>query len=287
MENFEVYLSMVLAFAGIIVSAVFGTYALIQNKKQREFSKEQRRFLEDIKSSISTKFIGKFPDNINGINELLSRAEDSVYIVSDLAAYGMYSNPNNSLKYRSLLGELSNKKNFGVSIKLITYSIATYKNRFEEQFHITDLKSGADKMKVIKKKAEQFSEFNSFYMRQNLLKDEIKTYDDLFNFLINQNFKMINKLLSTHQFKYYEVDWEKGKPKLPLSMWIIDKKYAVFSFLDYFGEISGEVSFETGDKNVIELLLNNFNRFIERASHTEQENFLEKYRLSNMIEDAT
>lgn len=234
---------------------------------------KQGRMLYSIRNSISTRHIGKFPENMEGINKLIKKTESSLTIVTDVPAYGLFSNPVKFWEYKNLLGSIVHKNEASIQVRIITYSLGTYKDRLEEQFHVDNKASDDQILAAFKRDKGKWQNFISFYKAKKWLKnnEDFESYDNLFTFLKGQNRKLLTGLNAEHNFSYYEVPWEKERVKLPLSIWISDNRRAIFSFLDYFGEISGEVSFETQDSNVITLLQENSETFIKRARLVELE----------------
>ena len=83
-----------------IVSLLLASYQLWQVEKTNHN-------LLDISQSMSTKFVGRFPNHISDIRRLLESAENSVSIVCDLLGYGYYSSPEQYQEYRAAVLRLS------------------------------------------------------------------------------------------------------------------------------------------------------------------------------------
>ena len=92
-----------------LVAIVFGVLGIIYAKRQDREAHEQRAKIENIVLSISTRYVGTFPDNLPHIRDLISRADkgDHVLIMMDFVGYGHYSSPK---IYREYLREIKNAK---------------------------------------------------------------------------------------------------------------------------------------------------------------------------------
>lgn len=284
--------STTISLLSFLLTLGFGVYAIKRARESikrgtelKELGEEFRSGLNDIASSISTKYIGKFPSNMLQINELIKKANESISIITDVAAYGVFSNPKYFQEYRNLLTNHSAQKNDeNVTIEMITYSLDSYQLRFEEQFNLQMYQNDLDKFSDIKNSdLNRFQQFCNFISNKKTSK-EILSYPDLLNYLQQENYKIIYGLLLNSNFNYYEIDFKISRTNLPMSIWIIDNKAAIYSFLDNFATTSGEVSFYTEDKNVIDMLNNNLNELVngteqskKKSKKIEQDEFVKKY----------
>src|ERR1700710_1792791 len=83
--------------------------------------KKVLRTAHDITSSLSTRYVGYFPDNMEEVIKLISGTKRQLIIICDVPAYGHFSNPYGFAEYdhaiRKLLIPSSRPK-----ITLITYN---------------------------------------------------------------------------------------------------------------------------------------------------------------------
>lgn len=94
------------AFA-LLLSIIFFTYEMIENMNE---SKEITDNLIKIQNSLSTKYLGVFPNYLPTINELFAEASksavDSVIIFEDVLYYGIKSKPEDFKQFNKHLLEL-------------------------------------------------------------------------------------------------------------------------------------------------------------------------------------
>lgn len=98
---------------GIICTTLALGLALVQLWQARTHGSE----LKEIRNSISTKYIGQFPEYLKHITKLIESAEKSLNIVCDKPAFGHFSAMEESAKYiDSIEGKLLDKK---VKVQLV------------------------------------------------------------------------------------------------------------------------------------------------------------------------
>ncbi len=115
-----------LSLASIIVAAGFSLYQTFQLKNQTDQLKNQTNHLQEITQSLPTRCLGKFPDFMNEINQLLEETikdnttnKDTIVIFQDVLTYGLYSNP---AEFERLISNILELRNKGYYIKIFIYN---------------------------------------------------------------------------------------------------------------------------------------------------------------------
>ncbi len=93
--------------------------------------------IKNILSSLSTKYVGDFSDNMDEINRKLKGAEDSILIISDITAYGCLTAHKKFLDYKQTL---INKADSGSIIKIYVYTDGLKKDELLTQLEAPSLK---------------------------------------------------------------------------------------------------------------------------------------------------
>lgn len=106
------------ATLALFLSVVFFSYEMINNMEE---SKDVTENLVKIQNSLTTKYLGIFPDYVPAINELFSNASpgDSIIIFEDVLYYGIKSRP---AEYRSFNEHLLELRNRGSNVIVAYYS---------------------------------------------------------------------------------------------------------------------------------------------------------------------
>jgi len=128
-KRFKTKLLEISPFLSVLVSVfiAFGI-AKFQLSYSEKSKNEQEKFLKEIHAGLNTTYIGEFPGYIEKIKLLLEEVQtaaiqgngnDSLYILSDFFAYGVYSCPIEFEEYFQLLTEILNKNK--IKIKITCY----------------------------------------------------------------------------------------------------------------------------------------------------------------------
>jgi len=212
----------------------------------------QSKKLIDIYSSMSTKFIGKFPHQFGEIIELIKTTKKELVIVTDFPAYGCISNPSKFAEYINTLSNLLTVKK--VKVTLICYNREKQLEYLKLQFNIKEPSKLID-MKDLKKAKLFAQEFNL---------PKLNTYNDLFEQLLNKNFEV---------FKLFE---QKGQDvyqtglHLPMFFWLIDESNQSIFSLYVHAKKSVEISFITEDIYVLKHLLDSAKAIKENNDKTKK-----------------
>ena len=102
----------------LFLSIIFFAYEMIENMQE---SKEMTDNLVQIQNSLTTKYLGIFPNYLPAINDLYANAKqgDSIIIFEDVLYYGIKSKPD---EFKSFNRHLLNLRNSGSNIIVAYYN---------------------------------------------------------------------------------------------------------------------------------------------------------------------
>jgi hypothetical protein len=219
--------------------------------KQSKSINTQYVMLDSISKSLSTQYVGNFPQNMTEIIKLINNTKNSLIVICDVPAYGHFSNPpgyaNYNIAFRNIMTQQYKPK--------VTYLTYDAKRRIQHSFDqfpksYNEIKNSSG----FKRYCDNFKTSSTFA----LPKDETK--EGLFRWLDATHVDFQN------QMKNLGVEVLEDSTDLRAFMWISDDKTAIFSFYNY-GSDSREVSFKTNDKALIDIL-----KDIAKASFKKNEN---------------
>lgn len=229
-------ISIILAISSVSIGLYSIKSALKLNgevKKQSNTLQEQSEKMKTITESLSTKFVDKFPNQMDTITDYINSTKNNLFMILDFPAYGSVSNPNGYAKFRNSLDKLMSLEN--IEVTLITYSADKQLEQLQLQF---DLENVEEQIRDNHKE-----KITSFTKKFNL--KEISNYRQLFDELLKRNTELFNTFKENNQ-KVYLTDLE-----LTMFLWLIDEdKKGLFSFYTR-GLNSNEVTFSTEDRNVL------------------------------------
>ena len=245
---------------GLTIAGIFQSNKLV---------KISREVLEQA----STRYIGRFPDNIDEITNLISRAEHDVLIMTDVAAYGHFSNHSHFQKYLRALD--AKAEDSEVIVRVAVYSEKMWKSNIPSFFAGRDLEEDLKNAPRIEPywKDLRYREGSGRY-----------TFDSITN-----HCHLMQRLWEDELF-YRKlvpgIDYQVPVP-IPLRAWVIDHKEAIFSLqavenivdekaaerfdptdpacadlvVDPVQRIAGEVSFLTRDGSLVAAVLDLINNY--------------------------
>ncbi|MEO1696331.1 MAG: hypothetical protein AAFU73_03480 [Planctomycetota bacterium] len=187
-----------------------------------------------IADSMSTKYVGVFPENMPSIVDAIGAATSSICIVADAASYGHFSDPREFQKYRSAINEAVAR---GVEVTVTSYKEEAFREANREQLaNITNT-------------FEDFARSASFENYRRWVPgraDEMcKGAEQFFEGLIQNEQRVIR------EFGESGVSTQQTERHMPLYAWIADDRLAVFAFVVHEGDAGLEYSFETRDGHLI------------------------------------
>lgn len=212
---------------GAVVSLLLALYQLGQVGKTD-------RSLREISESMSTKYVGEFPDHVPEITRLIGTANKKVTIVCDLLGYGYYSSPHQYQRYRAAILGL----NSGVEATIAIYGKERACQAAKEQL--------GDSFEDIVK-SDSYKNYVSYY---NIGKDEEPKDTHEFYEKWKSDYETQCADFNVRHVVIREVT-NKNKT-IPVYFWIIDDRSAIFSFPSLSID-PPEVAFKTSDRDLINI----------------------------------
>lgn len=188
--------------------------------------------MTSIAGSLSTRYVGLFPKNMDDMIEVITKAEQRLDIMLDIAAYGHYSNPEDYLKYFQTLESLSQTK--GVVIRLIAYDKVTARKGHRTQYN------GEKGFEDEKQQARFVHFFDRVHQKKLKKPENYQEFDDLM---------MSQEEMWEKRFQGFTELVLANEP-LRFFLWLADEKEAIFCFENY-GRDTREISFRTRDVSLI------------------------------------
>jgi hypothetical protein len=208
--------------------------ALVLSALQFAYAAWSTQQINRIADSISTQYVDVFPNNMPDIISLINRTQKNLTVITDVAAYGHFSSPDNSTEYIRALNDLNNSKK-GVQIQILYYEPTKGAHKLAEQFasEISDWKAFTDGSAYLN---------YSKYHQGNLPQDA----ESLYRQIIQAGEKLRTNLQGINS----RTKVTTTSDDLQIFMWIRDGEEAMFSLHNY-GPNTREDSFKTIDKRFI------------------------------------
>lgn len=226
--------------------------ALKAQKAGKELAEENRDQLnrlhtlsESLSSTVQTRAIGHFPENLRAIVELIGNTKKRLVIATDVASYGHLSNPDECARYHAALVACAARS---VSIELIAYSGA--RADAERRWQFTEyIKKGEDGFRdlVSEERWTRFAAKNGIV--------NVNNCDDVFKALAFADLKFRHGISQTATVKVF--DLPNPVDTLPVFFWLRDGEEAIFSLFTV-GENVREISFRTIDQSITDILSETF-----------------------------
>lgn len=198
-------------------------------------SRNQKRKMDEIAGSMSTRFVGVFPKNMTEIIDIVDRASGSLDIMIDICAYGHYSNPLLFLNYVQAIERAVQQRN--LTVRMIIYD--------ENQARSDQEASVFGSANFFEEERKSLRYTNFFKKRKNTISEP-------------QSVEEFKKMLASEQRSYTQrflhdgIEIRTVSEDLLMFMWLDDNQDAVFSFRGDRGE--RELSFRTRDGNLLTTL---------------------------------
>lgn len=189
-------------------------------------SRKLKRNVFEITSSLSTRFIGRFPVILADIESVVRNANEGVKILVDVAAYGHYSNP---IAFNRLEACLKEQVRRGRPVQMLVHDGEAYKHYRERVYPESDFKRERNR-----------NRFNDFFSAPPFPKPT--TWESFQARLADEQERHLQS------FHASGVQIRIMKRPSQILIWLADDKEAVFSFLR---STHHEVSFLTRDGKVI------------------------------------
>lgn len=235
---------------------------------------------DEVRGALTTHAVGRFPDNMDAIIELLeganlhaarsdvqveerSRWRDTIHVVCDMAAYGMYSFPEKYDRYRNLLINIaSSGRPHRVRIQVYDDSLRGW--QVDQQFG-----NCRDKMDSCRASAK-YKRFTEYWSKQDWFShiwDSLPaepTYDQFKEWVLK-----VNRLEIVH-FKQSRILVKEEQVRSNIFMWRRNKQEAIFSFYNNAVRYSpNEVSITTRDGKLIDGLIDQMPRLEESRQESQ------------------
>jgi len=211
-----------------IIGLAFGIIAW------RDAKRSDRRLLQ-IDDALSTRYLGEFPDFITSIVKLLEGAKREIIILCDVPAYGVFTDPNNWTKYKSVIEQ---KLDSGITVSFICVSHERLLGLHEKRLSVL-----APRWNVWRK--ENQSLLQAIYDRHILsVAPGNCTPTDLIDAIAKAHQKALDDVFSRGSVS--QID------SVPaLYFWVVDGIEAVFS-IPNVGQHPTEFGFTTHDPKLLE-----------------------------------
>lgn len=208
------------------------------------------RQISKIEEGLSTKYLDEFPKFIPEITRIISDAKEKVYILCDYPAYGCFTD---SKEWQAYDNKLLEKKINKVPISVITNTAKKRKEMIKQQFDPIEWKKWLeDEGNIIKMK--------NYFLTQG--KDpndvsKIQNFDEFLLTLDESDESVLRKTFTDNVVEKFLTD-----ELIPINLWIVDEKLAVFTLPSY--STSGkrtEFGFRTSDKKLLSSLTELFKTY--------------------------
>lgn len=225
--------------------------------------------IRDVASQMATRFAGFFPDNLQEINLVVSKAQNRLDVMSDIVGYGHYSAPHHFDAYFHKLLDLASRD---VEVRMLVYA-----RDMAEEMHETQFMSDSWKELPNWERLKQFCKRYKDNF-QSPLWEKIKACDQKMVAWTDEKILAKNanvpappeldselkalrpdfdQLMFDRQLTYMKALLERGieirktTEKLPFFLWCEDQTEAVFAFLHETSKAEREVSFSTRDSRFV------------------------------------
>jgi hypothetical protein len=191
--------------------------------------------LEEVRQSLSTRYLGHFPQYYPGIVELLKRAKREIIIFCDFPAYGSFTDQNSWIDYKQTLERKIHQEEVRVSLTCLDAERRTKSVR--EQFFATN--QDWNDWKIDTGNREQLKAF----LKTHCFKQDLEHLDkeEFFTMVEKDEIRALEETFAT-------ADVRKLDTYVPLFFWLIDGISAIFS-IPSTSEI--EYGFSTTDQKLI------------------------------------
>jgi hypothetical protein len=234
-----------------MVALALGIPAIILAWRHIRDLKHHGRQLLDITRSLSTRYLGPFPTFIPAITELLRSAPDgaSLLVACDLPNYGHISSRRAWARYRGALLEAAST----TTLKIVLLSESRRDRVLEEQFRISE--EDWVRWKNARARRATLDEF----VGNERAGDDVDTLSFArFKALLNRaDRRSLNELSPAEVLESDET--------LPIYLWIVDDRCAVFAIPSFADDATTEHGFTTSDARLVRALRDVHKRIADRA----------------------
>jgi len=235
-----------LALAAIIWAYIHARHL----KEHTGHLREQLDRLEEVRQSLPTQHLSKFPDYLDDIVRHIESARKEVIIFCDYPAYGVFSNAEAFLKYTHVLEDRASR-NVRITLACLDEPLRHVKT--EEEFSKSEewAKWLADPINV--------DRAHHLLLRYRSQTDPgAVTRDEIVDLLGREDKRVLADTFATAELSLLGT-------AVPLYFWLIDGSYAIFAIPSYH-ERALEHGFYTQEPRLIEGLLDIRDRYLATAT---------------------
>jgi hypothetical protein len=235
-----------LTFYLAIMGILYGFHTLWEAHRERAVRQtrweEHRAKMEEIARSMSTRYIGPFPDHLDDIVEVVQRADRDVVMMADCMDYGSFWRPETHTKLHDAVKNAVRKK---ISVRILV---------------------GGEPEAITRSSHLRTSDFDKIYATT-----EFAHYFDVYAGDPKPNtFEEFRRIMMTHQERFKQELLSVGVEirTLPqevacgvnLFLWMEDDQDAVFLFPESSDRTIG-LAFRTRDSKLLEIFKATFERY--------------------------
>lgn len=198
-----------------VLALILAGFQSWEARKQTKRLQSHSNALVHITESLSTRYIGPFPDYLSSVTEIINTARTELYIINGNPTPAYFSSPSLWLDYAQAL---ERKSRSGVSVRLICMGENLRRQRLEQQFP----SSQEEWNSWIIDKHSEVAEFLKF--RFSGTKIEELDYRKLLDFLQTTQREILKETFKFNGVEVLEID-----QIVSVQVWIADKERAVFS----------------------------------------------------------
>jgi len=224
-----------------VLAIAFAVVQFLDARSEEAALKEQAGKMGEIASSMSTQFVGPFPENLEAIAKLTVKARSSLDVIVDYPGYGQFSALQTHLRY---LGALTQHAP-GVCVRVICYDHSLREKERLEQFPDTAFKDIDVAM--------------------------LSSYVSFVNADCPVDCAGLRSLLSQRDeqiLSHTSVLWKFHGEPAAFFLWLVDDAEAIFTFKNV-GRKDVGLSFRTRDGKLLAQFKEIFKRRWERATPTD------------------
>ncbi len=229
----------VLAFIVGLVHVIEIRRVMTRAKSQADQAKSHTDALEEVRRTLSTRYIGKFPEYYPEIVTLIERARNRIVIFCDFPAYASFSDPDTWLNYHQALQRKLLKEDIPVELTCLN---ETSRRRSVEEQWFGSGNTWENRMKdsTFSKKVQELLATHGKDAKTDSL-----TQDDFAEILEHDERNALDDLRTA---TIREIDGY-----MPIYFWLIDDISAVFT-MPSFSEKATEYGFSTTDQRLLAAL---------------------------------
>jgi len=198
-----------------------------------DYAQLQNEMMREIAGSMSTRYVGKFPDHLSEVISLINTAKKSLRILCDVPGYCHFSIPNEFLKYKAAI---DNRAATGVKVEAAFLDKTHARHANKEQLGTWNRVRTSD----------TYKRYISLF---RIPEDEQPKTAEAFLDHLGENY---DTHLESFRMRPFEVHMVR-RSNLPMYFWIVDDRLAVFSFPSLSVQ-PPEVAFKTSDRDLLNIM---------------------------------